>query len=119
MTQVQCEIDSIRVAVARPDELALILKQKNSCSFVPIFISQQQGETLANELNGRLDSSEKLNTFLACHNATDSDIGCTTISLEDTTFFAKVLLSRHHKPYEVRCPIGLALALSEIQPERS
>jgi bifunctional DNase/RNase len=112
MTEVQCVVDSIRVAAACPDELTLILRNKDVDSYLPIFIGQQQGKTLANELHGRPDSKKELDTFLANHNATDSDISCATIYLKDTTFFAKVLLSRHHTPYEVSCPIGLALALA-------
>ena len=112
MTQVKTEIDSIRVAAACPAELTLILRQTDGDSYVPIFISQQQGEILANELHGRPDSKKELDAFLASNNATDSDIGCATIYSEDTAFFAKVLFSRRHKPYEVNCPIGLALALA-------
>ena len=111
MGEVQCIVDSIRVAAACP-ELTLILKPKNVDSYLPIWISQQQGQTLANELRGRPDSSKELDAFLADNNATDSDIGCAIICLEHNTFFAKVLLSRYHRPYEVRCPIGLALALA-------
>jgi len=112
MGEVQCIVDSIRVATSCPDELTLILKRKNGDSYVPIWISQQQGQTLANELHGRPDSKKELDAFLADNNATDSDIACATIYLEHNSFFAKVLLSRHHRPYEVRCPIGLALALA-------
>lgn len=112
MGEVQCVVDSIRVAAASPDELTLILKRKNGGSYVPIWISQQQGQTLANELNGRPDSKKELDAFLADNNATDSDIGCAIIYLEHNSFFAKVLLSQHRKPYEVSCPIGLALALA-------
>jgi len=112
MGEVQCIVDSIRVATSCPDELTLILKRKNGDSYVPVWLSQRQGEILANELHGRPDSKKELDAFLADNNATDSDIGCATIYLEHNSFFAKVLLSRHHRPYEVRCPIGLALALA-------
>ena len=112
MAQVEAEIDSIRLAAVRPDELTLILKRKTGGSYLPIWISQHEGQTLANELNGRPDSKKKLDAFLADNNATDSDIGCAMVYLEHDTFFAKVLLSRHHRPCEVRCPIGLALALA-------
>ena len=113
MAQVQYVIDSIRVGVACPDELTLILKQKECTNtYLPAWISQHEGQTLANVLHGRPDSEKELDTFLADNHATDSDIGCATIYLEHNSFFAKVLLSQHHKPYEVRCPIGLALALA-------
>jgi len=54
MVQVRCEIDSIRVAAACP-ELTLILKQKGSDSYVPVWLSQRQGEILADQLHGRPD----------------------------------------------------------------
>ena len=93
MTQVKTEIDSIRVAAGCPDELTLILRKTDGDSYVPLFISQHQGEILANELHERPDGKNELDPFLASNNATDSDIGCATIYLEDTTFFAKVLFS--------------------------
>jgi len=89
MAQVRCEIDSIRFAAACPDELTLILRKTDGDSYVPIFISQQQGEILANELHGRPDSREELAAFLASRNATCSDIQCTTAYLEDHTFLRK------------------------------
>jgi len=111
MAQLQCEVDSIRVAAAC-SELALILKPKEVDSYLPIWISPSQAEILADQLHRRPDSKKELDTFLASNNATDSDISCATIYLEGNTFFARVLLSRPPKPYEVRCPIGLALALA-------
>ena len=112
MAQVETEIDSIRVAAACPDELTLILKQKGSDSYVLVWLSQRQGEILAGQLHGRPDRKKDLDIFLADNNAADSDIECATIYLENNTFYAKVLLSRHYRPYEVRCPIGVALALA-------
>ena len=112
MAQVRCEIDSIRVAAACPDELTLILKEADGSSYVPILISQHQGEILANELHGRPDSKRELDAFLASNNATDSDIVCATVHLEDSVFSAKVLFSPCHEPHEVSCPIGIALALA-------
>jgi uncharacterized protein len=112
MAQVQCEIDSIRVAAACPDELTLILKQQGSDSFVPVWLSQRQGKILADQLHGRPDSKEELDAFLASNKATASDIECAKIYLENNTLYARVLLCRHSGPYEVSCPIGLALALA-------
>lgn len=111
MAQVETEIDSIRVAAACPQR-TLILKQKDADSYLPIWISPYQADILADQLHGRPDRQKDLDIFLADNNAADSDIECATIYLEDNTFFAKVLLSQHHKPYEVSCPIGVALALT-------
>ena len=112
MAQVQCEIDSIRVAVACPDELTLILKQKGSDSYVPVWLSQRQGEILADQLQGRPGREKDRHIFLADNNSADSGIECATIYLEGNAFLAKVLFSRHSGPYEVSCPIGLALAMA-------
>lgn len=112
MAQMHREIDSIRVAAVCPDELTLILRQKGSESYVPIWLSLSQAEILANVLHGRLDNKEELDAFLASINATYSEIQCATVYLEDNTFFANVILWRHSGVHEVRCPIGLALALA-------
>ena len=112
MAQVRCKIDSIRVAAACPDELTLILRETDGYSYVPVFISQQQGEIPANELHGQPDSTNQLEAFLSDNNATLSDIGSAAVYLEGNTFFAKVLLSPDGMPHEVRCPMGIALALA-------
>ena len=77
-----------------------------------IWLSLSQAEILANVLHGRLDNKEELDAFLASNNAACSEIQCATVYLEDNTFFAKVMLWRHSGVREVRCPIGLALALA-------
>jgi bifunctional DNase/RNase len=111
MAEVQCEIDSIRVAAACP-ELTLILKSKGTDGYLPIWISQPQADILAGQLHGRSDKNKDLDLFLDGVDAADSNIECASVYLEGNTFFAKVLISRHPVPYEVSCPIGLALALA-------
>jgi len=112
MAEVQCTVDSIRVAEALPDALTLILRKRQADDFVPIIISKLQGQILADELHGRPDSSTELEAFLSRSNCTESDIGSATIHLEGSSFIAKVLLSPDRRPHEVRCPIGIALALA-------
>jgi hypothetical protein len=88
MAQVQCVIDSIRVGVACPGERTLILKQKEGANtYLPVWISQHEGQTLANELHEQPDSKKELDVFLADNNATGSDIGCAEIYLEHNSFF--------------------------------
>jgi bifunctional DNase/RNase len=111
MAQVQCEIDSVRVAAACP-ELTLILKSKDSDGYLPIWISPPQADILADQLHGRCDKRKDLDLLLGGINAADSNIECARVYLEGNTFFAKVLFSRHPVPCEVSCPIGLALALA-------
>ena len=111
MAQVQCEIDSIRVAAACP-ERTLILRPKDQDSYLPIWISPSQAEILADQLHGRPHKAVELDLFLADRNAAAADIGGAVIHLECATFHATILLSQHGKDYETECPIGIALALA-------
>ncbi len=111
MAQVETTIDSVRVTTASP-ERTIILKQKGAERYLPFWVSSSQADILATELQGRPDKSTDPDLFLANINAADSDIKCVTIHLENNTFYAKVLLSQHDKPYEAKCPIGVALTLA-------
>jgi len=111
MTQVRCEVDSIRVAVACP-ERTLILKPIHEGSYLPIWISASQAEILANQLNKRPDADVELNLFLAKSKAGDADIRGTVVHLEGDTFYTTLLLSQHDRDYEIECPIGIGLALA-------
>jgi bifunctional DNase/RNase len=111
MAQVEATVDSIRVAAVSP-ERTVILQRKVEDSYLPFWISPSQAEILAAQLRGQLDKSVDLALFLADINAAISDIRCVTVHLEDNTFCAKILFSRHDKPNEVKCPIGIALALA-------
>ena len=111
MAQVETTIDSIRVTTASP-ERTIILQQKGADCYLPFWVSSSQADILATELQGRPDKSRDPDLFLANINADDSDIKGATIHLENNTFYAKLLLSRHDETYEVRCPIGIALTLA-------
>ena len=111
MAQVETTIDSIRVGAASP-ERTIILQQKGAESYLPFWVSPSQADILAAQLQWRPDKSIDPILFLANINAADSDIKGVTIHLENNTFYAKILLSRHDKPYEVKCPVGKALALA-------
>jgi len=111
MAQVETTIDSIRVAAVSP-ERAIILQQKGADCYLPFWVSSSQADILADQLNGRPDKSLDPDRFLANINAANSDIKRVTIHLEHNTFCAKILLSRRDKPYEVKCPVGMALALA-------
>src|SRR4030042_1939576 len=110
MAQVETTIDSIRVGAISP-ERTIILQQKGADCYLPFRVSPSQADILADQLQGRPDKSVDPDLFLANINATDSDIKCVTIHLENNTFYAKLLLSHHNDPYEVKCPIGIALTL--------
>jgi len=111
MAQVETTIDSVRVTAASP-ERTIILKQKGAECYLPFWVSSSQADILATELQGRPDKSTDPDLFLANINAADSDIKCVTIYLENCTFYAKILFPHHDKPYEVKCPMGIALALA-------
>jgi len=111
MAQVETEIDSIRVAAISRERM-LILKQKGAECYLPFWVSPSQADILAAHLKGRPDRSVDPDRFLANINVADSDIKCVTVHLEHNTFCAKILLSRHDKPCEVKCPVGIALALA-------
>ena len=111
MAQVETTIDSIRIAAVSP-ERAIILQQKGADCYLPFWVSSSQADILAVQLQGRPDKSVDPDLFLANINAANSDIKYVTIHLEHNTFCAKILLSRREKPYEVKCPVGIALALA-------
>jgi len=110
MAQVETIIDSIRVGAVSP-ERAIILQQKGADRYLPFWISSSQADILADQLQGRPDKSVDPDLFLANINAADSDIKYVTIRLENN-ICAKILLSRHDRPCEVKCPVGIALALA-------
>ncbi len=112
MVQVETTIDSVRVTTASP-ERTIILKQKGAECYLPFWVGPSQADILAAQLQGRPDKSIGPDLFLANINAADSDdIKCVTIHLENNTFYAKILFSRRDKPYEAKCPIGIALTLA-------
>jgi len=110
MAQAEIEIDSIRIATVSPERM-LILKEKEADSYLPILISPSQADILVAQLKGQPDKDRDPDLFLANINADGSDIKRVTIHLEHNTFCAKILLSHRNKPYEVKCPMGIALAL--------
>jgi hypothetical protein len=111
MAQVETTIDSIRVTTASPERI-IILKQKGAERYLPIWVSSSQADILAAQLQGRSAESTAPNVFLANINSADSDIKCVTIRMENDTFYAKLLLYQQDKSEEVKCPIGIALALA-------
>jgi len=111
MAQVETTIDSIRVGAFSP-ERTIILQQKGADCYLPFWVSPSQADILAAQLQGRPDKSVGPDLFLANINTADSDIKCVTIHLENNTFYAKILFSRRDKPYEVKCPVGIALTLA-------
>ncbi len=111
MAQIEMIIDSVRVAAVSP-ERTIILQQKGADHYLPFWVSPSQADILAAQLQGRPDKSVAPDLFLDNIKTSDADIKYATIHLENNTFYAKVLLSRHGRPHEIECPIGIALALA-------
>ncbi len=106
-TQIEVTIDAIRHGVPR-NIWIVVLKEKAADRFLPIQVSEAQADILTGELQERPDKSVEPDQFLAKSGAAGSDIEGVSIHLENDTFYAKLLL----EPYEVGCPIGVALALA-------
>ncbi len=111
MAQVEVTIDAVRRGMPT-NVWVVILKEKGADRYLPIWVSQSQADILTGEPLERPDKSTDPDLFLGSIKAADSDIKCVRIHLENDTFYAKLLLSHHDEPYEVRCPIGVALALA-------
>jgi len=112
MAQVETIIDSIRVAAVSPERTVILRQKRGTESYLPFWVNPYQADILADQLNGRPDKSTDPDLFLANINATDSDIKCVTMQLGNNAVYAKILLSRQDEPYEVKCPMGIALALA-------
>ena len=110
MAEVETTIDSIRVTRASP-ECTVILKQEGAQNYLPIWLSQCQADIVKSELAEPTKSTAP-DLFLANINATDSNVKSVSIHLENNAFYAKLLLSQHDQPSELRCPIGTALTLA-------
>ncbi len=110
MVQVEVTIDSVRRGMPT-NVWAVILKEKGADRYLPIWVSQSQADILTGELQERPDKSIDPDRFLA-NIAAAADIKCVGIYLGNDAFYAKLLLSHHNEPYEVRCPISVALALA-------
>jgi len=112
MAEVEAEIDSIRFAAICPERVILLARKRGPRCFLPFWVSPSQADILATQLQGQPDKSMAPDLFLANINATDSDIKGATIHLEDCIVYAKILLLQRGKSSEVRCPIGIALAIA-------
>jgi len=112
MAQVETIVDSIRVAAVSPERTIILRQKRGAECYLPFWVSPYQADILADQLQGRPDKSIAPDLFLANINFTDSDIKCVTVHLQNNACYAKILLSRQDKPYEVKCPMGIALTLA-------
>jgi uncharacterized protein len=112
MAEVEAEIDSIRLAGISPECVILLARKRGPRCFLPVWVSFCQADILASQLQEQSDKSSAVDLFLADIDAVDSDIGGVTIHLENSIVYAKVLLLNAGRSSEVRCPIGIALAIA-------
>jgi bifunctional DNase/RNase len=117
MVPVAVTIDAVRYGETR-DVWALILKERvaeqypSIESYLPIWIRRPQADIIQGELQQRPDKSTAPDVFLTNINATESEIECVTIHLEGETFYARLQLSHRDEVRQVKCPIGVAVALA-------
>ena len=90
----------------------VVMKQRGAERYLPFWVSSSQAEILASQLQELPDNRTAPDTFLANNSAAESNIKSVTIYLKNDTFFAKVLLSKNDQPSQVRCLIGVTLALA-------
>ena len=110
----EMEIDSVRTGAKLTDQRVLLLKQKSTKRYLPIYIDSQYASILTNVLKGQhcleLRNDEvipKLHRLLAI---------CDTASLiidsfNEGVFHAKFIVGWHGKSFSIDCSIGKALLL--------
>lgn len=112
MAEVEAEIDSVRFTAISPERVIILAQKRGARCFLPFWVSPSQADILVSQLHGRPDKGIALDLFLTNINAVDSDIKGATIHLENNIVYAKILLFQRGKASEVRCPIGIALAIA-------
>ena len=112
MAVVEATIDQLR-RNGISSEWTLILKEKKTDRYLPIYIGAAQAAIVKTELLKSATRSVALGLFLASVGATDSKVeSVTTDRFEHNIFHAKLLLSHHNEYREVSCPTAIALALA-------
>jgi len=114
MPPLEMEIDSVRTGAKLTNQRVLLLKQKSTTRYLPIYIDSQYASILTNVLKGQhcleLMNDEvipKLHRLLGI---------CESASLiidryDEGVFHAKFVLGWRDKSFSIECPIGKALLL--------
>ena len=112
MAVVEATIDQLR-RNRFGSKWTLILKEKKTDRYLPIYIGAAQAAIVKNELLKSAATSVALGLFLASVGATDSKVESVTIDrFEHNIFHAKLLLSCQAEFRDVSCPTAIALALA-------
>ena len=119
MTKVAVEIDSVRHGLWR-NEWAVILKDRATGRYLPIFIGPTQAEVIQGQLSNDCQSFP-LNYYLSSvgiDTARSELVSVTIDRFQDNAFSAKLLLSYDDKLIEIDHPPtkSIALALKEGAP---
>lgn len=119
MAQVKMTIDSVRWGRVNYRWLVL-LKEKQAERYLPIYISSSQADVIKRELF-KIDPpypSEYELSLLGIDTASSELVSVIVNRFKNNIFYAKLLLCRHDKYYEVDCPLAkaIALAVSEEVP---
>ena len=110
----EMQIDSIRTGVKLTNQRVLLLKQKSTTRYLPIYIDSQYASILTNVLKGQhcleLMNDEvipKLHQLLSICESASLIID----SFTEDIFHAKFILGWQGKSLSIECPIGKALLL--------
>ena len=114
MPSLEMEIDSLRTGTKLTNQRVLLLKQKSSERYLPIYIDSRYADILKHILKGQhcleLMNDEvipKLHRLLAVCEAALLIID----RFDNDIFHAKFILGWRGKSFSIECPIGKALLL--------
>ena len=114
MPPLEMEIDSVRTGAKLTNQRVLLLKQKSTKRYLPIYIDSQYASILTNVLKGQhcleLMNDEvipKLHQLLSICESASLIID----SFTEDVFHAKFIVEWHEKSFSIECPIGKALLL--------
>jgi bifunctional DNase/RNase len=111
MTQVAVTIEPVRVALLSHNR-TVILKQKGAHNYLPFWVNESQADIIAAQLYESPNRDAELDLFLTENNGAGADVKGSVIHLDGDNFYVKVLLSQHSRDSELRCPIGIGIALA-------
>ncbi len=112
MARVEVVVDSVRPGMLK-NSWAVILKEKTAERYLPVYIGSSQADEIKRELVSELSSGlTDYDLSLVGIKAVSPKLESVIIDrFTDGTFYAKLSLIQHDKPYELDCPPAKALTL--------
>jgi bifunctional DNase/RNase len=113
MASKEVTIDSVRLSLMS-GEWVVILKEKGTEQYLPIYMGPSQANIVKRELIGaRFPEPEVYERFLAGVDIAKADLESVTVNGPDKNLFrAKLLLTERGESLEMDCPVAGALALA-------